>query len=252
MVVSLLKFVTLGLVQGLTEFLPISSSAHLVFSQTLFGVDKDILLIDVVLHLGTLLAVVTFFRKDILDVLKNAKMIGYILLVTVLTGLIGFFLKPFVEPLFTNARPVAFFLLFNGLLLLWTKKFQTRNRPMTLADSGLLGLAQGCAVTPGISRSGLTITTLLARGFKPEEAFRISFLASLPAVFGAFLLETKAAWSTHTTAFSLLAAGFLASYASGLLALVLLIKTIKNKQFHLFGYYCLALGTLVLLVLRKS
>lgn len=252
MLLPMLKFIALGSVQGLTEFLPISSSAHLVFAQTLFGLTKDALFINVILHLGTLLAVATFFWRDIIGVFKNAKMMVYILVVTGLTGLIGLFLKPLVEPLFAEAKPVAVFLLCNGLILLLTKKFQGRDRRLTLADSIFLGLAQGSAVIPGISRSGLTISTLLARGLKTEEAFRVSFLASLPAVFGAFLLETKEAWPTCSTPLNLLAAGLLASYGSGILALVLLVKIMKNKKFHAFGYYCLALGIIVLFTLGKS
>ena len=240
------KIIILGALQGLTEFFPVSSSGHLVIAQHFLDITKDVVFLDLFLHMGTVLALLTFFRKDILLALKNPKMLGYIAIVTLITGLIGITFKKNLESLFNSAHYTAIQLLINGVILLAVPLFKDRHRYPGAADSVVMGIAQGVSIIPGISRSGLTISSLLAMGIKKEEAFRFSFIASIPAIIGAFLLEAKdIAFSSSYNPITL-SAGLAASYLFGMLALFGLNKIIHNNKFHLFGYYCILLAIILL------
>lgn len=240
------KIIILGALQGLTEFFPVSSSGHLVIAQHFLDITKDVVFLDTFLHIGTVLALLTFFRKDILLALKNPKMLWYIAIVTLITGLIGITFKKNLESLFNSAHYTAIQLLINGVILLAVPFFKERHRYPGAADSVVMGIAQGVSIIPGISRSGLTISSLLAMGIKKEEAFRFSFIASIPAIIGAFLLETKDIAFSNSYNPVTLSAGLAASYLFGMLALFSLDKIIHNKKFHLFGYYCVLLAIILL------
>ncbi len=242
----MLKIIILGAVQGLTEFFPVSSSGHLVIFQHFFNITKDVVFLDTFLHIGTVLALLTFFRKDILLALKNPKMLWYIAIVTLITGLIGITFKKNLESLFNSAHYTAIQLLINGVILLAVPLFKDRHRSPGAADSVVTGIAQGISIIPGISRSGLTISSLLAMGVKKEEAFRFSFIASIPAIIGAFLLEAKDIAFSSSYSPITLSAGLAVSYLFGMLALFGLDKIIHNKKFHLFGYYCVLLAIILL------
>ncbi|OGX19457.1 MAG: hypothetical protein A3K54_04965, partial [Omnitrophica WOR_2 bacterium RBG_13_44_8] len=188
----MLKYIILGIIQGVTEFLPVSSSGHLVIAEKLLGINEHLVAVSVILHLGTSLALVIFFFRDILNLLRNLRLLSYIIIVTLITGIIGLSGKDFFERLFASPKLVAAALIITGIILLLTKKFmQAKRNTLNLKDALVLGLTQGFAIIPGISRSGMTISTLLFRGLDREVSFRFAFLASIPAVFGAAILEAK-------------------------------------------------------------
>ncbi len=241
-----LKIIILGALQGLTEFFPVSSSGHLVIAQHVLNITQDVVFLDLFLHIGTVLALLTFFRKDILLALKNPKMLWYIAIVTIITGAIGIIFKKSLESLFNSAHDTAIQLLINGVILLAIPFFKDRNREPKAADSVVMGIAQGISIIPGISRSGLTISSLLALGVKKDEAFRFSFIASIPAIIGAFLFEAKDVALTSSYSPIALSAGLAASFIFGMFALFGLGKLIHNKKFHLFGYYCIILAVILL------
>lgn len=241
-----LKIIILGALQGLTEFFPVSSSGHLVIAQHFLNITKDVVFLDLFLHIGTVLALLTFFRKDILLALKNPKMLGYIAVVTLITGVIGITFKKTFESLFNSAHDTAIQFLINGAILLLVPLFKEKQKHPGIAESVVMGVAQGTAIIPAISRSGLTIVSLLAMGVNKEEAFRFSFVSSIPAIMGAFLLEAKDMnFSASFKAWDL-SAGLATSYLFGMLALFSLDKIIHNKKFHLFGYYCVLLAIILL------
>lgn len=262
-----LTAILLGIIQGLTEFLPISSSGHLVLGQHLLGIKEPELLFDVVLHLGTLVAVVLVFRQEIIGLLieltylprvvfsgkkirqayaerPNFKMIILVLAGTVPTGLIGFLFKDGFERLFASTLAVGIALLFTGLILFLTKYAGRKGKPierMSLGDAVIIGVAQGLAITPGVSRSGLTICTGLFRGLNRELAARYSFLVFIPAIVGALILEIGSMGAGTFGALDL-SFGFLAAFLSGWGALVFLLKLVKKGKLHVFAYYCWLLG----------
>lgn len=248
---SIIKYIFLGIIQGLTEFLPVSSSAHLAIFQDLFGLKNNQLLLDIVLHLGTLLAVVVFLFKDIRRLLKG-KVLLYIFLATAITSIVVIRGKEFFEDLFLSSKNVALPLLITGIILLCTKKFTQGRRGISdlkIGDALWFGIVQGLAVIPGISRSGSTISTLLFRNVEREAAFKFSFLASILAILGALFFKLEAFSQVGFLEFRYMALGFLTSFLSGLLALKILLLVIRRAYLHLFGYYCLVLAGILLLIL---
>lgn len=285
---SILDAVLLGLIQGLTEFLPISSSGHLVIGQHLLGIDEPQLLFDIILHVGTLLAVIAYYWKDVRDVVvglkdgltgfartrsldslaapKGARLAYLTILATVPTGLIGVFLEKKLdppagaEPLFT-APVVAGILIVNGFIL-FINRFLTTRKPVERTSTWSLwnitpllaiaiGVAQGIAVTPGLSRSGLTITCALLLGVMRVEAARFSFLISIPAIVGALVLKFDLATFTHASTHELIAFGLgaVVSAAVGYAAILILVEMLKKARFHHFAWYCWAVGILGLVLL---
>jgi len=242
------KLILLGVLQGLTEFLPISSSGHLAIAQKILGINEGLLQITVTLHLGTLLALFVYFFKDILAALKDIRLIKNILIVTIVTGLIGITGKDFFESLFSSIRYVSAALFFTAFILFLSRRYlggKKSLRDVGVGDSLLLGIAQGIAIIPGISRSGLTISALLFRGFDRIDAFRYSFLASIPAVIGAFLIESGGGSLLFSRNVCL---GFLASFLSGLAALKILKTVLAKAKWYLFGYYCIILASVILII----
>ena len=244
------KYIVLGIVQGLTEFFPVSSSGHLVILQRLFGMNSDQLALSLVLHLGTTLALIIFFFKDIIRALGDKKTLFLIIIVTMITGVIGISGKDFFEKLFSSPRIVIVAWLFTGLLLIFTKRLKEgqNNIPGT-KDALVLGLAQGVAVVPGISRSGITISTLLFRGMDKNTSFRFSFLASIPAVLGAALLEVGDIVACRIE-FDKLLAGFIFSFLAGILALWLFRIILNKAKLYYFGYYCIIIAIAALIFIR--
>lgn len=243
-------FAFLGLVQGVTEFFPVSSSGHLVILQQLFRIKADALTLSVVLHVGTTLALIVFFFKDIIKVFRNTKLLTLIIIVSVITGTIGLFGKDFFESLFGLPRWIALFLCVTGIILIITQKFKDAKRDtLNTKDAVILGVTQAIAIIPGISRSGITIATLIFRGIDRETSFRFSFLVSIPAVLGATILkarEIKLAASGESLG---LAIGFLFSFFFGLLSLWMLRQILRKAKLHYFGYYCILIALAVLLIL---
>ncbi|MDD5584168.1 MAG: undecaprenyl-diphosphate phosphatase [Candidatus Omnitrophica bacterium] len=237
-----MKFLFFGIVQGLTEFLPISSSGHLYLLKKLFGINENLLASFILLHMATLLAIIIFFWKQILATFFKKKMIAHIIIITLVTVIIALPIKHFFEKFFDAKNLLSLCFLANALLLLGTRKrtAQRTAEEITLKDSVMLGIMQGIAAFPGISRSGITISGSLRRGFKPEDAFNLSFLMAIPTIMGAFLLEFKELSVTHITRGAMVL-GCVAAFAFGIGALLVVKKTLLSARFNMFGYYSLML-----------
>lgn len=247
----MLDYIILGIVQGLTEFFPVSSSAHLVIVQHILGMKGEELVISVVLHLGTVISLLLFFFKDILAMLRSVKSIMLILIVTLITGIIAVVGKDLLETLFASTGLVALTLVITGIILILTKGFMLSERKdMNFKDAFILGLFQAIAIIPGISRSGITISTLLFRKINRETAFKFSFLASIPAVLGAVILEAKDITAACKFNFANLSAGFIISVLTGLFALAVLKLVLRKARLYYFGYYCIAVAILTMLFVK--
>lgn len=248
----MLKYILLGIVQGLTEFFPVSSSAHLVIIENLLGIKSEVIALTVTLHLGTVLALAVFFFKDIIAALRNFKSAALIIVVTLITGTIGVLGKDFFEETFSSLRLIGLALIVTGVMLFITKKFMEgkRSEP-TFKDAVILGLTQAIAIMPGISRSGTTVSTLLFRKLDRETAFRFSFLVSIPVILGAALMEARKIESGLNAHFLNYAAGFAASFLSGLLALYILKVVLGKAKLYYFGYYCIIVGIITFLFLGR-
>ena len=246
----------LAIIQGLTEFLPVSSSAHLTILGALAGFsEEDALVLFLVLHMGTLLATVLFFWKDLWGLLvglvhldrPSMRYVLLIVLATIPTGIIGLLLKGIVEKAFTSPAVAGGLLLVTGAVLVGTKFLRRGEKPdcdISVSDALLIGIAQGIAVFPGISRSGATLSASLARGLSSEAAFRFSFLVSLPAILGAFLLEARQAFSSENPHLVDDSLGLAVSLGVGLLALFLLKRFVVRGRLHWFSIWCAITGLL--------
>ena len=243
-----MKFLFFGIVQGITEFLPISSSGHLFFIQKLLKIEGDNLPFFVFLHLATLLAIIFFFSKKIKIFFKIRPFLN-ILLITLISGIMGLAIRFYLKDIFGNTFMLTFCFLANaGILLSIRSSSQERDiDSINFKDSLFLGFLQGFSPLPGISRSGITIVGLLKRGFKRSEAFILSFLMAIPLIIGAFFIEFK---ELRQSNFSLqsMSLGFVAAFVFGLLALNLVRRTLKAKKFKNFAYYCLFLALLTLII----
>lgn len=250
--------VFLGLLQGLTEFLPISSSGHLAVAQHFLPAFRQPgVLFDVILHVGTLLAVVIYLRREV-GLLVTApfrreagddpyrRLLILILAGSVPTAAIGLACKDLVTPLFENIGLVAAMLLVTGALLFVAEKFRGGHRKigeLTLLDALVAGTAQGMAILPGLSRSGATIAVLLVKGVDGETAARFSFLLSLPAVAGAALLSLKDFESMPSGEWPLYLAGAGVAFISGLVAIHLLLNILRRGRLLVFALYCWLAGS---------
>lgn len=247
-----IKSLLLGILQGLTEFLPISSSGHLELFQTLFKVPKEEhLLFDVVVHLATVMSIFTVYRKDIFQLIvegislkKDA--VQYLLLLVVSAvpaGVVGLLFKETIEEaLFGNLWVVATGFLVTALLLLLSRWRNESGGSISWGKSFLLGIAQAVAIIPGLSRSGSTISTALLLQVRREEAVKFAFLMLPIPVLGATVLEladlVSQANSSPMPGLVLLV-GFLSAYITGILACRWVIALVNKDRFHWFGYYCL-------------
>ena len=265
---NLLYAILLGILQGATEFLPVSSSGHLILAEHFLGFDKGGLAFDVALHLGTLAAILLYFRKDFWlmalslgpgrgespDGALHRRLFIYLALATVPGAICGFLLEKSAEAMFRSPVLVATTMGSVGLLLLWAERAGSRRRDiraLTLTDAILIGLSQALAVVPGVSRSGITMTTGLFRGLNREAAARFSFLLSAPIIFGAGLhsLPKIIKQGGEGGEGALILAGFLAAALTGYAVIAWLLKFIRTRSFAIFAYYRLALAGLVYLSL---
>ena len=280
----ILQTILMGIVQGLSEFLPISSSAHLVFTSNFYKVFKNIeivqqsneeIFLDIMLHLGTLIAVIIFFRKDIWEIcralyevcknkeilkqvqnedFKNAKLGIYIIIGTIITIALALPINDVAEHLVYHPALVGGLLILTGFVLFFseylskkrTEKFDTPN----LKQSILIGLAQGLAVLPGFSRSGWTIATGLFAGLNRETAARYSFLLSIPIILGASMvyplikIDIKEALTYNWTAIIL---GTIVSAIVGYFCIKYFMKFISKFSLNIFGWYCVFMGVFTLI-----
>jgi len=270
--INIIQALILGMVQGLTEFLPISSSAHLVIVPELLGVESS-LAFDTLLHVGTLIAVISYFRSDLIAMIKaffssladiprgrfkeeirndQFKRLAWLILVgTIPAGLMGILLKDFFESLFSSVSAVGFFLLITGFILWGVERMprgEKKTKEISFTNSLIVGIAQGCAIAPGISRSGATIATSLYLGFDREMAARFSFLLSIPAILGAALIQLKdltAGFDISTGAF---VGGLISAMIFSYLAIKFLMGYIKKHSLVIFAYYCWTVGIITLLL----
>lgn len=239
---NILDATLLGLLQGLTEFLPISSSGHLILAETFLGLHVDELKdFDVTLHVGTLLAILFYFRKDLI----NFKWWPWLILGSVPAALVGFLLEDQIDAAFRSAHSVAIFMILVGLLFFIPQRHN--DRPLTWWRTLLMGCGQALAIIPGVSRSGASIFTGMQLGVKREDAARFSFLLGSIAIAGAGLLKALDTDSLQLP-WSVLSAGFFAAFVSSVLTASWLMKFLKNHSFKVFGIYRVALGLLILLL----
>jgi undecaprenyl-diphosphatase len=256
--------VILGLVQGLTEFLPVSSSGHLALAQWFFGFREAPLSYDILLHVATMAATVLYFWRDLLQLsidwfggflsAEGRRSEGWrfgwaVFGGSVMTVLPALALKRTVEGLVRLPWAVALALLVTALILLAGDRLPRRNGQVVLVSGLFVGLVQGLAVIPGISRSGSTIIAGLAMGLKPEEAFRFSFLLSIPAVCGATVLQLHELGSWAHFSATLPPGWFLgtvAAFLAGFASLVLLRRLVTLGRWKGFGFYCLSLSLVTL------
>ena len=257
----------LGLIQGLTEFLPVSSSGHLVLSQAILGVDAPGISFEVLVHFATLLAIVTAFRRDIWDLIVSfvrglANPVSrfredvhfrtslFVLLGTIPAGIAGLLFEEYVESAFGSQRVAALCLVATGTFLWTTRYARNSGRGMRAGDALTIGCAQAVAMLPGISRSGATIGAGLLGGLPGEDATRFSFLLALPAIAGATVLkldDLRTAFSTGGEG-PALALGMVAAYLSGYLAIRWLLGIVRRGRLYRFAYYCWAVGIVGLVV----
>ncbi|MEO1273628.1 MAG: undecaprenyl-diphosphate phosphatase, partial [Myxococcota bacterium] len=305
---ELLSAIAMGVLQGATEFLPISSSGHLRLAETLFALPKTDLLFDIILHVGTLVAVCAVYREALQQIIadlwsaaaallrtrslaqalrwEGARLALLIVVATVPTGILGIVLDKLVDGPWLSLGHVGGLLIINGLILLlsgWatpepttgqddrsgpdldTASMASSVRPgatssstdpdpnlslwrINLPKALLIGVAQGLAVLPGISRSGLTITVCLMLGVEREQAARFSFLLSIPAILGALVLkfDPEVIINAPPAQWLRFGLGALSAALVGYICLVLLIKLLKEARFHHFAWYCFAVGALAI------
>jgi undecaprenyl-diphosphatase len=267
-----LQAILLGVVQGLTEFLPVSSSGHLLLGQYFLGLDQDRfgLPFDVALHLGTLVAVVTYFWRDLLrmagafvrslspggrDLADPDQRLAYLILAsTIPAALIGFFLEGFFEEAVRSPWVVVFNLVLVGVLFIVSEAVGSRTRradKLRFVEAGGIGLAQAAALVPGVSRSGATITLGLFLGLRREEAARFSFLMSVPIIVGAGSLQLAevAAEGMEPSQVAMFGAGFVSSAVVGYLAIRFFLRFVVHHSLRAFAYYRFGLAAVVAVLL---
>lgn len=258
------KAIVLGIIQGLTEFLPVSSSGHLALAQYFFGMKEPHLFFDVMLHVGTLGAVIVVFWRDILDVFtalfgrepvsrsntsyqitkKSGRTFAWLIIIgSIPTVIIALIFKTFIEKLFITPLFVSGMLIVTGLILWMSGRLNssTERRELNTVSALLIGAVQGLATLPGISRSGITISTALSRRIGRAEAARFSLLLSVPAILGATILEARDVadiglpWLT-------LVAGTVTAFIVGYVAIKVLLRVLQSGHFAKFAYYCWGIG----------
>jgi undecaprenyl-diphosphatase len=254
--------VILGIIQGLTEFLPVSSSGHLVLGENLLGLHSPGISLEIWLHFGTLVAVLVYFRRDLLRLLlslavfdrsrrTDRMLILTLIVATIPAAVIGLLIKKEVDAAFDSPRFVAAMLLVTGAFLLLTRWAVNRARRMTIGRGFVVGLAQAVAILPGISRSGSTIGCGMLLGIDPAAAARFSFLLSIPAIGGAFLLDMVESGTALFSSSEL--PGFLSgaavAFLFGILSIHVLLGLMGRGKFFVFGIYCLVIGTVSLIFL---
>lgn len=245
-----MEFLLFGIIQGVTEFLPISSSGHLYLLKKIFGINENLLSFFIILHLATLLAIAIFFHKQIKELLFS-KILPQILIITAITAGIGLTIKQFLSPFFEYKYFIPSCILINAVILLSTKRFSAKksSQDIQLKDSLILGILQGLAVLPGISRSGITISGLLKRGFKAKDSFTLSFLMAIPIISGTTLLELKEISCLNISRANIYLS-FTAAVISGIFALQIIKKMLIKAKFQNFGYYCLILFLISLFICK--
>lgn len=259
--------VLLALLQALTEFLPVSSSGHLILAQRMLGSGEEVdILFDVLLHLGTATAVLLYLRREVATLLSclfsssaagsqtvfagsERRAVGYILLANLPTGILGLLMMRYLVDFVTRADVVGFMLMVTGTLL-WLGRRQRDGRPMAEMqprDALVIGLVQGFAVLPGISRSGSTITAGILLGVERDLAARFSLLISVPVILAASILELTRVVNPGSIPVGPYVAGMLVAGVAGYLAIDLILRLVRGHRFYLFAFYLWPVGAAAIL-----
>jgi undecaprenyl-diphosphatase len=254
---DILKIIILGIVQGLTEFLPVSSSGHLVLAAEILNFHEEGVAFEVFVHLGTLLSVLIVFRKDVIKMIlapfqflstrfKNNETKQYlfwdlyIIVGTIPAAIIGLSFKSSIEATFSNILLVIIMLAITGTILLLSRFMPNKDQEMTIIKSFLIGISQAFAILPGISRSGSTIVTGIFLGIDKENATRYSFLLAIPAILGASVIKLKdlISMESYTIPVSYIVLGAIVSFISGYFAIIWLLEIVKKGKLEWFAFYC--------------
>ena len=252
---NLIDVIILAVLQGITEWFPVSSSGHLVVLQRLLHLEAS-WFFDLSLHMGTLCVVVVFFWRDVVNIIRalvrldfkseDGKLALLLIVGTVPGAITGLLITHFFEAYFLNLVLVGEALLITGLFLFISRR-KTNRKELGYVDSSLIGLAQGFAIIPGISRSGITLSTGTLRKVKREVLFKFSFLLSIPGILGAIVLEvTKSPVAVGNVETPTIILGIIISMVVGYLSLRLLKKIFMMERLHLFAYYCWIVGAMIL------
>jgi len=260
---SITEAILLGVIQGITEWLPVSSSGHLVLAQQFLGI-REAVEFDAFLHVATFLVAVAYFREDVYNITsdtlkaaesflrkkkvrktKNLNLLYLIIIASIPTGIIGIAFKDILESLYSDIHAAALGLIITGVFLAATK---LERKPVKLdwASAGVIGLAQGLSIVPAISRSGATISTALYLGVTRETAARFSFLILLPAAVGGIILESEGVTAGLTQELVPYTIGFATSLLVGYASLGYLMKIVREGKLHYFAYYVIPLGLIAL------
>lgn len=250
---EIIKAIILGIIQGITEFLPISSTAHLVVTPWIFGWKGPLesLSFNIAVHVGTLLSLIYCFWRDWIDIfVKERKMIVYLIIGTIPAGAAGVLFHDLIENELRNPLIVVFTLIFFGAVMLLAEKLGKKVRKeVTLLDSVLIGTAQAIALIPGVSRSGITISAGLLRGLQRDYAAKFSFLLSTPAIAGAATLDIyKSIKADYSHEYSLFLTGVVSAAVTGIIAIKFLLNFLKKYPLNLFIYYRWLLASLIFLL----
>jgi undecaprenyl-diphosphatase len=241
---DLFQILILACVQAFTEWLPVSSSGHLAIIQNLFNI-KDAISFDVFLHLASVLALIVFLRRDIIEIIRkrNFRLILFIVLASIPAAIFGFLVKDYVEQAFSSLMFIAFGLIITSIALFSTK-FINKDEKLTWKRSLFIGLFQAIAIFPGISRSGFTLFGGLLAGLNREKAFKFSLLMAIPVILGASLLK----FSNFVFDINFIM-GFLICSLLSYLALTVFSKIVIKNRIYYLGYYCMLLALLILALL---
>lgn len=256
-----LETVILGIIQGIAEWLPISSTGHLRLAEHFLLNEQVPLLLSITLHVGTLIALLVFFRNDIKNILRalyhrdfkseDGKLVPLIIVGSIPTAIIGFALSDTVESLSQQILPIAIALILSGTLLYTSKYAKEKTEKVTYQTALAFGITQGLSVMPGLSRSGTTLAVALLLGIKRDKAFRFSFLLSIPAVIGALGLEAykeRAALGRAGFGSFEILLGAAVALVVGYVALILIHRIVENGKFHFFAFYCWLVGIFVIVL----
>jgi undecaprenyl-diphosphatase len=258
---AVFKAIVLGLVQGLTEFLPVSSTAHLILVPWFFGWAGAVnsLIFDVALHAGTLVALIFCFYRDWIDmIMKDRRLLYLIIIASFPAGIAGILFSGLVEHTLRSPLIIACSLVTVGIIMLIAERYGKatkglRKGGITLRDSLIIGVAQAVALIPGVSRSGITITAGLFRDLTRVSAARFSFLLSTPVILGATMLEGRKLMKTPSLLdLDMFTAGFVSAFVSGLVAIIFLLRFLNRHPLNLFVYYRFALAMVILIALSLS
>jgi undecaprenyl-diphosphatase len=265
--VEYLKIIILAIIQGMTEFLPVSSSGHLALAEYLLGIESPGVTLEVFLHFGTFMSVLVIFWKDIIKIIiavfanfwkvwkyptvmkenENFAMGVYIVLSMIPAGIVGLVFEEQIDGFFDNIVMVGVALIVTGTVLFITQWAQNEKRPLKGWRAFLMGIAQAIAIIPGISRSGSTLSMGMFLGIPREKVAKFSFLMALPLIFGATIMKAKDALAVEGFIWSGIIIGTITAFIFGYFAVKWLLSAITKGRLYIFGFYCLAIGFLAII-----